>query len=701
MYSPSPVNAEKLTCLGKLALLVALSSSVAETLAASGQSVASLSLDELMQVEVTTPGKVPEAIRDTPASVYLVSRDDIETFGYRSLTDVFENVPGFYNIDNYTGVSGNFGTRGYWNGRSQNSSVAILVNGIPQMRPDLFATPMEGLNVPVEAIDRIEISQGPNSVVYGNGAFFGAINIITNASYSDDQLTVSSGANDSQQVAARWSEFGEDFSVFFNAGYSTTDGYDHDLLDIVGPERSFLLPLLGVAEAEPTLAGRLEQRTSFAQVSGDWRAFYFDYSLNKADVEAFSGYPAIAEGNDRVSRNSRMTVGADLPLTQDISLDTKLTYFSFHSEENFDALYEGFYGINTRDFQNWELESLLTYDSHEALRFVAGVNLQRLQNFREYTDVPDVGANEEEVVIDKRDMHSVFGQVSYDLSDSLRMVAGYRLEELGAFRRVFSERGNALPGESKGGFSNGTPRASLIYQPSESQVLKVMVGDAVKIPSFNDTTLDSERIRTSEINYTWSKEFLMLSASVFRNSLSDLLIETLQVDQTLAVETDLLGGGKAVAHGVDFLVRSSFSDTLRGELGVTHQDSSSSESPAGVLSYSPEFVVHGKLSYSRDYFSASVLARFVDSMSSFYNSREDVSGLFDDGYFGEPSDEYWVTDLNLRWDRVWEDVFVDLRVSNVFDTEVRYPNNPSNGVLLNRGTLGHGRRLSVKAGIRF
>ena len=93
-----------------------------------GMELAGLSLGELMDLEVSTPGKVSETIRETPASVYLIGRKDIETHGYRNLTEVLENVPGFYNINNYEGVSGNFGVRGYWNGRSQNGSVAFLLN---------------------------------------------------------------------------------------------------------------------------------------------------------------------------------------------------------------------------------------------------------------------------------------------------------------------------------------------------------------------------------------------------------------------------------------------------------------------------------------------------------------------------------------------------------------------------------------------
>ncbi len=667
--------------------------------------VASLSLDELMEVEVTTPGKVPEAIRDTPASVYLIGREDIETFGYTSLTEIFENVPGFYNIDNYTGVSGNFGIRGFWNGRSQNSSVAILVNGVSQMRPDIFATPMEGLGVPVEAIDRIEISRGPNSVIYGTGAFFGAINIITNASYSDDQLSVSYGDRGTSRVAGRLSEFGEDYHIILNAGFSQTDGYDYDLLDLASPERAALLPYFGVEADNTSLAGRLEQESRYLQLSAAWRQFYFDYSLNEADVESFSGFPAVVDGNIRSSDSSRFALGMDLDLTSDLDFNTRAVYHSFFSSEKYDALYPGFEGLNTRDYDSWELESLLTYSPTDTFRFLGGLNLQRLQNFVEYTHVPAVGAVNESVVIDRRGLWSLFGQLSYSFADRWSVVAGYRAEKKSYFtRKVFIDEpldGTPLPTGPRGGVRNGTPRVSLIYQPSDSQVLKFMVGDAIKVPSFNVISFDAERSRTSEINYTWSSESLIVSLGVFRNTMRDLLIEILEVDSSGLVDFDYLEGGRVEMEGLEVLMISDLSDSIRAEVGFTAQDSNEQGTPGNRLSYSPNLVAHGKLSFKRENFSASVLERYVDEMLPFYNRDVDSSPFLSDGYFGEPADAYFVTDLNLRWDRVWKDLYLNLHVQNVFDTEIRYPSNPTNGLLLDRGNLGPGRGVTFKAGIRF
>lgn len=697
-------------CANKGALsLVAASTVFAGSLLNAQDSVdlASLSLNELMEVEVTTPGKVPEMIRDTPASVYLITRDDIETYGYSSLTDVFESVPGFYNIDNYTGVSGNFGVRGYWNGRSQNSSLAILINGVPQARPDVFSHPMEGLNIAVESIDRIEISRGPNSVIYGNGASFGAINIITDASFDSDQLTVSYGADDTVRVAGRSATFGEDYHIIVNAGYYESGGYDYDLLDMVGSDRVGLLPSYGVSEGNTSFSERLELESSHLQVSGAWNNFFVEALRTDSQTEWFTGFPSVEEGNNRDEVKNQLSVGMTIPMVGEYLLDTRLTYLDFDSDTVFDALYPGFEGVNSLSFSNWEFESLLSYNPNAQFKFIAGLNWQRLEDLHEFTHIPALGVLNESVVINSRDTYSLFGQVSYDLNEAIRLVAGYRLEEMGDFERyVYSNEpvgGEYLPNPYKGGFRNGTPRFSVIYQPSESQVLKFMIGDAVKIPSFSDTGFDSEKTRTVEVNYTWAVESLMVSASVFKNSLSNLLIDefVLPAGGVGAVDFELRTGGEVDTTGLEVLVRSDFSDTFSAELGVTLQDSEDSSNPTGLLSYSPEFVGHVKFSYRKGDLSLAALGRYVDEMWPYYSEMSKDSELSSTGYFGEPTDSYSVVDLSARIDDVWEGLFVQVKVSNVFDTEIRYPSNPVNGLLLNRGTIGPDRGVVLKAGYDF
>ena len=134
----------------------------------------SLTLEELLSLEITTAGKKKEKISDIPASVVVVTREDIETYGYQSLEEILRNIPGLYFTDDY--FTQNFGVRGFWT-NDPLRNVIILVNDVPQREYVVSSNFLEQINIPPEAIDRIEVIRGPMSVMYGTGAFFGAINI--------------------------------------------------------------------------------------------------------------------------------------------------------------------------------------------------------------------------------------------------------------------------------------------------------------------------------------------------------------------------------------------------------------------------------------------------------------------------------------------------------------------------------------------
>ena len=75
------------------------------------EDVADISLEDLLNVEITTAGKRPEKIGEVPASVVLVTRKDIETYGYQSLEEILQNIPGLFQTNDYFTTS--VGVRGF------------------------------------------------------------------------------------------------------------------------------------------------------------------------------------------------------------------------------------------------------------------------------------------------------------------------------------------------------------------------------------------------------------------------------------------------------------------------------------------------------------------------------------------------------------------------------------------------------------
>lgn len=136
------------------------------------------SLQELGNIQVYSASRHLQDARDAPSSVTVVTAEQIQEYGYRSLADILESVRGFYiTYDrdySYIGVRG-FGRLGDWNSR-----VLILVDG-HRTNNNILGQAMVGTEflVDVDLIDRVEIIRGPSSSLYGADAFFAVINVIT------------------------------------------------------------------------------------------------------------------------------------------------------------------------------------------------------------------------------------------------------------------------------------------------------------------------------------------------------------------------------------------------------------------------------------------------------------------------------------------------------------------------------------------
>src|SRR6266436_3177804 len=139
-----------------------------------------LPLEELMNLEIPkvyAASKIEQKTTEAPSSITIVTADEIKRYGYRTLVDVLQGVQGF-NVS-YDRNYAFLGVRGVSLG-DFNSRMLLLVNG-HRVNNNLTdgAFIETAFILDVDLIDRVEIIRGPGSVLYGNNAFFGVINVIT------------------------------------------------------------------------------------------------------------------------------------------------------------------------------------------------------------------------------------------------------------------------------------------------------------------------------------------------------------------------------------------------------------------------------------------------------------------------------------------------------------------------------------------
>ena len=128
---------------------------------------------------VYTSDRANETLANTARTTYVITRDEIARYGYRTIGQALEHLPAV-ELAPYgpIGASAQYGIRG-----SITAQVLVLVDGLPA--PGSFANSVELQTLPTTGVDRIEVVEGGGSTLYGTGAVGGIINIITQGSGKD------------------------------------------------------------------------------------------------------------------------------------------------------------------------------------------------------------------------------------------------------------------------------------------------------------------------------------------------------------------------------------------------------------------------------------------------------------------------------------------------------------------------------------
>ena len=155
-----------------------------------------LSLEQLGNIEVTTASKEPVEVWQTPAAIYVITQDDIQRSGARSIPEVLRLAPGV-EVARIDGNKWSVGIRGF--GSRLSRSVLVLIDGRTVYTTLFAGTYWEVQNVMIEDIDRIEVIRGPGGTIWGPNAVNGVINIITKSSKDTQGTLVSTGGGNEEE----------------------------------------------------------------------------------------------------------------------------------------------------------------------------------------------------------------------------------------------------------------------------------------------------------------------------------------------------------------------------------------------------------------------------------------------------------------------------------------------------------------------
>lgn len=189
------------------------------------QDLSKLNLEDLMNIPVYSASKRTQNSSDAPSSVTVITADEIQKYGYRSLAEILESVRGFYVT--YDRDYSFVGVRGFGRLGDSNNRLLVLIDG-HRINDNVFGQPYLGTEflVNVDMIERVEIIRGPSSSLYGADAFFAVINVITRKSQQlqGAELSFTGGSYDTFQGRASYGARFHDVDLALSGTFYNSQG---------------------------------------------------------------------------------------------------------------------------------------------------------------------------------------------------------------------------------------------------------------------------------------------------------------------------------------------------------------------------------------------------------------------------------------------------------------------------------------------
>jgi iron complex outermembrane recepter protein len=158
--------------------------------------VTKMTLDDLMNMQVTSVSKRTQKVGDAAAAVFVITQEDIRRSGATSVPEALRLVPGLEvaRIDENKWA---IGSRGF-NGRFDNK-LLVLIDGRSVYTPLFSGVYWNVQDVMLEDVDRIEVIRGPGATLWGANAVDGVINIITKKAKATQGTVISAGAGNEER----------------------------------------------------------------------------------------------------------------------------------------------------------------------------------------------------------------------------------------------------------------------------------------------------------------------------------------------------------------------------------------------------------------------------------------------------------------------------------------------------------------------
>jgi iron complex outermembrane receptor protein len=200
----------------RLTLGIAFSGLLGWAQAPQDPDLSTVSLEDLMNLQVTSVSKKEQKLSKTGAAIFVITQDDIRRSGATNIPDLLRLAPGV-DVSQVDANRWAISIRGFSDQHA--NKVLVLIDGRSVYSPSFSGVFWDMVDVPLQDIERIEIIRGPGGTVWGANAVNGVINIITKSAQATRGGLISAGTG-SQDHADTLVQYGGqagrdgDFRVF-------------------------------------------------------------------------------------------------------------------------------------------------------------------------------------------------------------------------------------------------------------------------------------------------------------------------------------------------------------------------------------------------------------------------------------------------------------------------------------------------------
>ncbi len=433
------------------------------SMASSTDDLMEMSLEDLMNVTVTTTSKTEEKLSDAPGVISVVTRDEMERFGARSLRDVLMRMPSvnlsaFYMTDR-SAVT----IRGIQ--YSSPNHILLLINGRPVREALEAGIKGETLeSFPVAAIEKIELIRGPGSVIYGSNAFSGVINVITKgAEENKTQVSVHGGMPGSVKTSNSVAYKIGDLGIVAGGQYNYTENWELTFQSQDDLFTDFSIPDNGYGSYLELSFKNITYMTSY----NHWQNHYaMQKYMPPPPAPVFAGVHAYGEGSWEKWFND---LGYKQAINKMWDMEFNLTYTqSWLTVDSFPAPHRNSYDL-TGEWTNY-------IHPTKSLNFLIGFSGNKVEG----TEESGFPTNLTTTIDDAQYRYSGFIQADYKIISQLKLLAGIQANKADGIELDIN------------------PRLGLIWAPADIVNVKALYSNAFRAPSMFELYLDHPTLQGTD-----------------------------------------------------------------------------------------------------------------------------------------------------------------------------------------------------------